>query len=101
MLSLTVTLWIDSINSITSFEVLKNNTDQIPKIIGIAEHLWPRPKDVVLRIESIHGFVPDYFTIVLEVTGFDRASTNAEIKFFHEVQEDYYQKYHYPTFKNQ
>jgi len=52
------------------------------------------------QIKSIHGFVPDYFTIVLEVTGFDRASTNAEIKFFHEVQEDYYQKYHYPTIKN-
>lgn len=51
------------------------------------------------QIKAIHGFVPKYFTLVLEVTGFDRASTNAEIKFFHEVQEDYYQNFSYPTFK--
>ncbi|MBN1351888.1 helix-turn-helix domain-containing protein [candidate division KSB1 bacterium] len=52
------------------------------------------------QIESIHGAIPSYFTMVLEVTGFDRASTNAEIKFFQEVQADYYQQYQYPTFNN-
>ncbi len=52
------------------------------------------------RIKEIHGHIPPYFIIVLEVTGFDRASTNANIKFFHEVQEDYYQKYQYPTIQD-
>jgi len=52
------------------------------------------------QIKNRHGYVPSFFSIVLEVTGFDRASTNAEIKFFHEVEKDYYQKYHYPTYKN-
>ena len=52
------------------------------------------------QIETLHGTIPEYFTMVLEVTGFDRASTNAEIKFFHEVKEDYYQRYQYPTFRH-
>lgn len=51
------------------------------------------------QIKAFHGSIPPYFTMVLEVTGFDRASTNAEIKFFHEVKADYLQQYHYPTFK--
>ena len=69
--------------------------------IKAVELLSRKPSLISLeeKIEAIHGFVPDYFTLVLEVTGFDRASTNAEIKFFHEVHENYYQKYHYPTIK--
>jgi len=46
------------------------------------------------QIISINGSIPEYFTMVFEVTGFDRASTNAELKFFQEINEDYYQHYY-------
>ena len=45
------------------------------------------------QIREINGSIPQYFAAVLQVTGFDRASTNAEIKFFHKVEKDYYQNY--------
>ena len=44
------------------------------------------------QIRSINGYVPNYFAIVFEITGFDRASTNAEMKFFYEIKDDYYKK---------
>jgi len=46
------------------------------------------------QIISINGSIPEYFTMVFEVTGFDRASTKAELKFFQEINEDYYQHYY-------
>jgi len=45
------------------------------------------------NIEDIHGYIPDYFAIVFEIKGFDRASTTADLKFFTEIKEDYYQNY--------
>jgi len=55
-------------------------------------------KSALMKLEkqiiSANGSVPDYFTMVFEVTGFDRASTNAELKFFQEIPENYYQHYH-------
>jgi len=50
-------------------------------------------RDLEDNIKAIHGYVPEYFTIVFEVTGFDRASTTAELKYFQEVKRDFYQKY--------
>ena len=45
------------------------------------------------EILGINGTVPEYFAIIFEVRGFDRASTTAEMKFFHEIESDYYKKY--------
>jgi hypothetical protein len=45
------------------------------------------------QILKSHGYIPEYFTIVFEVRGFDRASTTAEMKFFYEIEDDYYKKY--------
>ena len=55
-------------------------------------------KEFEQQIIKVNDQIPEYFAIVLEVTGFDRASTNAEIKFFHKVQKDYYKNFYYPTF---
>ncbi|MBN1481014.1 hypothetical protein EH223_00905 [candidate division KSB1 bacterium] len=44
------------------------------------------------QIKSEHGIIPDYFTLVVEVKGFDRASTTFEIKFFTAVDRDHYLK---------
>jgi len=42
------------------------------------------------EIQNIHGHVPEYFVMAFEVSGFDRASTKAEIKFFKKIiAEDY------------
>ena len=45
------------------------------------------------QIRASYNYVPNYFAIVFEITGFDRASTNAEMKFFHEIKDDYYKQY--------
>jgi hypothetical protein len=60
-------------------------------------HLFSRNStlnNLYQQIISINGYIPDYFTMVFEVTGFDRASTNAELKFFQEIKEDYYHNYY-------
>ena len=44
------------------------------------------------QIEQVNGNIPDYFLIVFEVAGFDRASTKAEIKFFSEINKIEYQE---------
>jgi hypothetical protein len=49
-------------------------------------------KELENQILKTHGYIPDYFTIVFEVRGFDRASTTAEMKFFFEIEDDYYKK---------
>ncbi len=49
------------------------------------------------QVREQHGAVPNYFAIVFEITGFDRASTNAEMKFFHEIREDFYRQYNQLT----
>lgn len=48
-------------------------------------------KELEDQIELLNDYVPDYFTIVFEVTGFDRASTKAEIKYFKEIDKTEYQ----------
>ena len=48
--------------------------------------------DLEKQIKDINGQIPDYFAILFEVRGFDRASTTAEMKFFHEIENDYYKK---------
>jgi hypothetical protein len=45
------------------------------------------------QITRVHGYIPEYFTIVFEVRGFDRASTTAEMKFFYKIEDDYYKKF--------
>jgi len=44
--------------------------------------------DLEKQITDIHGQIPEYFAIIFEVRGFDRASTTAEMKFFHEIEND-------------
>jgi hypothetical protein len=48
--------------------------------------------DLEKQITDIHGQIPEYFAIIFEVRGFDRASTTAEMKFFHEIENDYHKK---------
>jgi hypothetical protein len=50
-------------------------------------------EDLENQIKKTHGHVPDYFAMVFEVRGFDRASTTAEMKFFLEIEADYYKKF--------
>ena len=50
-------------------------------------------KEIEDKILDKFDHVPDYFAMVFEITGFDRASSNAEMKFFYEVKEDYYKQY--------
>jgi len=45
------------------------------------------------EIVIAHGYVPNYFTALFEVRGFDRASTTAEMKFLYEIEDDYYKKF--------
>ena len=52
-------------------------------------------KNLEEKIKTINGNIPDYFAIVFEIAGFDRASTTAELKFFHKIEEDYYRHYYY------
>jgi len=49
------------------------------------------------QIREQHSHVPEYFAMIFEITGFDRASTNAELKFFHVIKEDYYKQYNQLT----
>jgi len=51
------------------------------------------------QIKIIYGDVPEYFLIVFEVSGFDRASTNAEIKFFQDINKVKYLKSYLPNTK--
>jgi len=44
------------------------------------------------QINLLNGNVPEFFVIVFEISGFDRASTKAEIKFFQEIDKEEYQK---------
>jgi len=44
------------------------------------------------EINSQIGHIPDYFVVVFEVSGFDRASTKADIKFIQEIDKAAYQK---------
>ncbi len=59
-------------------------------------HLFSHQSELKLlekQITSQNGTVPDYFVAVFEVTGFDRASTEAELKYFSEIKKDYYREY--------
>ena len=44
------------------------------------------------KIIDRHGSVPDYFSAVFEVKGFDRASTTADLKFFASLNKEQYLK---------
>ncbi len=48
-------------------------------------------KELVKQVIEINGYMPEYFAMVFEISGFDRASTKAELKFFHEIEEDNFQ----------
>jgi len=63
------------------------------KIIELFSH-QSSLSELETQIQTVNGDIPDYFAIVFEITGFDRASTTAEIKFFHEIDKDYYKQYH-------
>jgi hypothetical protein len=45
------------------------------------------------QIKNINAKVPNYFAIIFKITGFDRASTKAEMIFFYEIKDDYYKQY--------
>ncbi|MBC8184029.1 helix-turn-helix domain-containing protein [candidate division KSB1 bacterium] len=54
-------------------------------------------KNLEEKIKTINGDIPDYFVVVFEIAGFDRASSTAELKFFHKIEEDYYRHYYQPS----
>lgn len=50
------------------------------------------------KIEEINGAIPDYFTMVFEIKGYDRASTAAELKYFREIKKEDYNNARLPDF---
>ena len=48
---------------------------------------------------EINGEIPDYFTMVFEVKGYDRASTAAELKYFSKIEKEDYNNARLPEFK--
>jgi hypothetical protein len=66
------------------------------KVVNIFSHP-SSVKKLAAQISDLHGHVPNCFIIVFEVTGFDRASTKAEIKFFQEINKNDYQKFSLPA----
>ena len=53
-------------------------------------------KKIQEEIETMNGSVPEYFVTVFEVTGFDRASATAQLKYYREIKKDSYRQKFYP-----
>jgi len=70
-----------------------NSQIKIVKMFSQASSL----KKLEEQINTINGHVPDYFFMIFEVSGFDRASTKGEIKLFREINKEKYLNYYIPN----
>jgi hypothetical protein len=59
------------------------------KIVELISH-GESLRELEKRIIKVHGSFPEYFTMVFEVKGFDRASTTAELRFFSALDKENY-----------
>lgn len=65
-----------------------NSQIKLFKLLGSMEGLTLLTNERVLKDEKM----PDYFVSILEISGFDRASTRAEIRYFNEIADDYFNR---------
>ena len=49
-------------------------------------------RDLETEIKDFNGYFADYFVMIFEIRGFDRASSTAEMHYFQEIDQDYYKK---------